>query len=406
MFDIFIKPKKPEISDEQRAYFENQFHWLLENFGKELLNKKTLIPDKTNFPFAFDGSEKPVWKALEIVCKQLELDPTQIHLDFYSEGAREINAGVQSFYLQGEETEKFAGGLYWGKAEDGKYHIWINNNLLKSPEGLVATLAHELAHARLLGGKKLHAKYDRDHELLTEIFCVFSGFGIFNAGQAFQINKGYDGWSYQYAGYLKQQSWGYLLALYAFMRNEKDPGWIKFLPSSLKNDFKASIYLLTKTGAGENFLNSHWQNTNSIKSMEVINLSGEWIKQSIYGEGYDEEHYDKALLTEMFLEDNNGRFSGNAKDTEGVGIQNAHARIEGSFRNPAINFSLEYVFSDTISEEGVILCKAENENFTVYYNGYYSSFLQAFIGEWEIRKTDEKGEYLDGSGTWEMKRKP
>ena len=120
MFDIFSKPKKPEISDEQRAYFENQFHWLLENFGKELLKKKALIPDKTDFPFAFDGSEKPVWKALEIVCNQLDLDPTQIHLDFYSEGAREINAGVQSFYLQGEETEKFAGGLYWGK---GRWEI-------------------------------------------------------------------------------------------------------------------------------------------------------------------------------------------------------------------------------------------------------------------------------------------
>lgn len=406
MFGIFNAPKEPEISGEQRAYFENQFHWLLENFGKELLNKKTLIPDRTNFPLMFDGSEAPAWKTMEIVCKQLDLDPKDIHLDFYSEGERVLNAGAETFYLQGADTEKFAGGLYWGRGEDGKYHIWINSDLLKNPQALVATLAHELAHAHLLGGNKLHAKYDHDHELVTEMFCVFSGFGVFNASQAFQINKGYDGWSYQFAGYLKQQSWGYLLALYAFLREEEDPAWLKFLSLSLKKDFKTSMKWLSTTEAGSKFLSAKWKNNYNSTAMENSDLNGEWIKQCIYGPVYTAELAGQALLSELILTENEGSLTGTAKDFDGKGMQNTEAIIEGTIRFDAIKFTLTYIFSDKINEDGVLVKRSEKPNYPVYYNGYYSAFLDAFIGEWEIRINDsEHGERSMGSGTWEMKRK-
>lgn len=408
MFGIFSTPREPEITVEQRAYFENQFHWLIENFGKGFLDKKMLIPDRENFPVMYDGSEEPAWKTLEIICRQLDLDAKEIHLDFYSEGAREINAGPQTFYLQGGKTEKFAGGLYWGRAEDGKFHIWINKGLLKNPQALVAILAHELAHAHLLGGHKLHAKYDHDHELVTEIFCVFSGFGIFNATQAFQINKGFDGWSYQYAGYLKQQSWGYLLALYALLREEEeeDPFWLKFLSPSLKKDFKTSMKWLTTTEAGSKFLSAKWKNNYNSTEMENSKLNGEWIKQCIYGPVYDQELAGQVLLSEIILNEKDGRLTGTAKDVDGKGMQNAEAIIEGTIRFDAIKFTLTYIFPDKITEDGVLVRRSEKESYPVSYNGYYSAFLDAFIGEWDIRKTDpEHGERSFGSGTWEMKRK-
>ena len=407
MFGIFSKTKKPEIRDEQRSYFENQFHWLLENFGKDLINKKTLIPDRNDFPVMYDGSEGPAWKTLEIVCTQLDINPNEIHLDFYSEGKRELNAGSQSFFLQGSDTEQYAGGLYWGRAEDGKYHVWINKNLLKNPQGLVATLAHELAHARLLGEKKLHAKYDRDHELITEMFCVFSGFGLFNASQAFQINTVYDGWSYQSAGYLKQQSWGYLLALYSFFRNEENPDWSKYLSMSLKKDFNTSMKWLSKTDAGEKFISAKWKNIANSNNMDKIDLDGEWLKQCIYGSGYDDNLAGQALLTQLILAERDGHITGTAKDVGGKGAQTADAIIEGTIRYDSISFTLSYVAKDKISPDGIILKRAEKINNKVVYNGYYSSFLNAFIGEWEVRVFEEDGgDSFGGSGTWEMKRNP
>lgn len=406
MFKFFRSASKPEIPDEHRLYFENQFHWLLENFGEGLLTKPIKVPDKSDFPIVFKGEEEQAWETLKIVCAQLDIDSNEVHLDFYSDGKRDINAGVETFYLQASRKAKFAGGLYWGRAEDGKFHIWLNRTALKSPEQLVALLAHELAHARLLGEHKLHTKYDKDHELITEMFCVFSGFGIFNALQAFQINKGFDGWSYSWAGYLRQQSWGYLLALYAYLRNEEKPDWLKFLTPSLKKDFTVSMRWLTETDAGKKFLEAKWKNNYSTNPMENSNLSGEWLKQSTYGPSYGEEYAGKTMLSEMSLKDDEGRFVGTAKDIDEAGIQNVEITIEGTIRNNAIEFSLTYIFLDKVSEDGIILRKAEKEPYTVSYNGYYSPFLHVIIGEWEIRKdVPGKGKSIYGKGTFEMKRK-
>jgi hypothetical protein len=405
MFNFFRSVSEPEVSKEHRHYFENQFHWLIENFGEELLTKEIKIPDQTDFPIVYAGTETPAWKTLNIICAQMDIDPDEIHLDFYSEGINEINAGPQNIYLQASRKSKYANGLYWGRGEDGKYHIGVNNNLLKNPEGLVGTLAHELAHARLLGEKKLHSKYDKDHELITEMFCVFSGFGIFKALQAFRINKGFDGWSYASSGYLRQQSWGYLLALYAFIRNEENPSWLKFLTPSLEKDFNTSMKWLEQTDAGEKFLAAKWKNNYSENPMENINLSGEWLKQSTYGSSYSEKYAGKTHLSEVVLKDDEGQFSGTAKDMDGAGVQNADAIIKGTIRNNSIEFSLTYNFSDKVNEEGIIVRKAEKEPYTVSYNGYYSPFLNVIIGEWEIRLPDQgKQKMIGGRGTFEMKR--
>ena len=54
--------------------------------------------------------------------------------------------------------------------------IEINNSTIKHPESFLSTLCHELAHI-LLQQIRVHADIDNDEELLTDMLCVFLGFG-------------------------------------------------------------------------------------------------------------------------------------------------------------------------------------------------------------------------------------
>lgn len=54
--------------------------------------------------------------------------------------------------------------------------IEINNSTLKHPESFLSTVCHELAHI-LLQQIRVHADFDNDEELLTDMVCVFLGLG-------------------------------------------------------------------------------------------------------------------------------------------------------------------------------------------------------------------------------------
>jgi len=127
--------------------------------------------------------------------------------------------------------------LYFGRNEQGKYEILIEKKNLTNPENLVATLAHEFAHIKILGEKRLEI----NDEPLTDLTPVVFGLGIFNANSSFREHKSFDSYGHNSIGYLQQREWGYALALYAFFRQEENPGWIKFLTPNIKSDFKKSM---------------------------------------------------------------------------------------------------------------------------------------------------------------------
>ncbi len=140
-----------------------------------------------------------------------------------------------------DSEDKFSAGLYFDKNEQGKYEIFIEKKNLLNPENLVATLAHEFSHIKILGEKRL----DFNDEALTDLTTVVLGVGIFNSNSAFKEHKTYNSYGYSSIGYLKQREWGYALALYAYYRKEENSDWIKFLTPNLKSDFKKSMNFIS-----------------------------------------------------------------------------------------------------------------------------------------------------------------
>ncbi len=243
MFGLFKKrdPNFCPVPEDVRLWIEDGVLFLLGIFNEEKIkNRKILTPHINDFPITFNSDEQTAFDVLKIVSKQMEVDVNEIELEFYEDGLTEISSGHfmgQPLYLGSYEDSKESAGLYSGKQENGKYLISLERRNLLEPDNMIATLAHEIAHIKLLGENKM----DDNDEELTDLTTVIFGLGIFNANTSFQTFKGFEmnGWSK--AGYLKQMEWGYALALLAHIREEKDPNWISFLTPNIKVDFKQSI---------------------------------------------------------------------------------------------------------------------------------------------------------------------
>jgi hypothetical protein len=240
MFAFFKKKKNNcPVSEDVRLWLENSLIWLIQQFGENKIRSvKTLLPLQKDFPaITFNGSEQMAHDLLSVVAKQMDTDPEKIKLDFYNEQLLEIRAET-GFTLFGQqyEDQNYSSGLYAGKNANDKYSIGIEIGQLKQPDKIIATLAHEIAHIKILGEGRLK----QNDEFLTDLTTVFFGLGIFNANSSFQQYSSSDGWAYSTQGYLPQQDWGYALALYAYIRQEKKPDWVRHLTPNIRSDFKKS----------------------------------------------------------------------------------------------------------------------------------------------------------------------
>ncbi|MCG7856948.1 hypothetical protein MD537_08220 [Flavihumibacter sediminis] len=242
MFGLFSNKNNNvcPLDEEMRLWMENAFLWLATQFGQDtILSKKVLAPTPQDFPIRYDGSQTSLIKTAEIVATQMDINIDEVNLQTYDENIKAFDGGMgHRLFTEVDKTsnEKLAAGLYFDKNKNGKYGIFIEQANLSQPENLVATLAHEFSHIKILGEKRL----DFNDEQLTDLTPVILGFGIFNANASFRFYQGSDGWGHNSVGYLKQQEWGYALALYAYYREEQSPEWVKHLTKNIQSDFKKS----------------------------------------------------------------------------------------------------------------------------------------------------------------------
>lgn len=115
---------------------------------------------------------------------------------------------------------------------------------------LVGTLAHELAHQRLLGeGRYRHGSFD--NELLTDLTAIFFGFGVFLANNPRKSTGKLGKWpgtDLHRPEYISEPLLGYALAHIAWFRNEDRPNWARSLRWAQRGAFNQGLRFLQKTG--------------------------------------------------------------------------------------------------------------------------------------------------------------
>jgi hypothetical protein len=121
---------------------------------------------------------------------------------------RRVRHGGAASAVGGAGGTEAAG--HW-QVRDGSTVVTIQLAQARKPVALVATIAHELGHERLLGESRIDPSR-RDGEPLPDLFTVFFGMGIFTANAAFEFRRSHQGYWTSRLGYMKEAMYGYALA--------------------------------------------------------------------------------------------------------------------------------------------------------------------------------------------------
>lgn len=229
------------IDSEAQAWVDGRMGWLAQQFGLDTWKRAVLIePTDKFFPDRFDGTEQAVQRMLAHVCAYMHVDPSIVALCV-------CDNDPESDPKEGEEPPAFEPGKGHHYRAEGKNVIAILNSDLDDPMDLVATIAHELAHLRLIEARR-STGHDQDHEPLADLATVFFGLGIFTANSTCRFKQWHRGrprdWKMDCPGFLTEQGFGYALGLWTIIRNQENPPWERHLRPDVRTYLRQAIRYL------------------------------------------------------------------------------------------------------------------------------------------------------------------
>jgi hypothetical protein len=148
---MFGKPKL-KISDEAREMLDERIEWIVSEFGIDYWKNRNIVLDTDLFTMDLVGLEEN--ELLEAIANKvmahMDVDPdkVQFELSVFDQSRRVMKGFVQS----GTPGSPSSGRYY---EKDGRVLIEIEDSQLSSPISLVATIAHELCHYKLLFEKRI-----------------------------------------------------------------------------------------------------------------------------------------------------------------------------------------------------------------------------------------------------------
>ncbi|HEY0474079.1 MAG TPA: hypothetical protein VGD34_20560 [Kribbella sp.] len=230
------KPKCP-VRVEEQLWIEESLDWFVDEFGEEVLRRPVVVPEWSYFPAGYSGSEDDVRAVFASVCARVEVPPERVVFELEPEEPDEL---LEVLPTLSRESKDAAG--HW-QQRDGATVVTVQLRQAREPVALVATIAHELGHERLLGESRIDASR-RDGEPLTDLFSVFFGFGIFSANAAFEFRSSDRSYQTSKLGYLTEAMYGYALARYAWLRGETSPAWAAHLDTNPRTYLKDGLRFL------------------------------------------------------------------------------------------------------------------------------------------------------------------
>jgi tetratricopeptide (TPR) repeat protein len=168
------------------------------------------------------------------------ISTNRVELRFYKVGDRRL---LNYF----KDDWAGAAGLYQEREE--RAVVQIEESQFSDPLALVVTFAHELAHVRLLGDRRLQ-RDEADGELVTDLLTVFLGFGVFLANAASRSTM-YLGLGTSRGtvkrGYLNDAEFAYALAILAWLQDQGEPPWASLLRPNVREPMLEAIRWLAQT---------------------------------------------------------------------------------------------------------------------------------------------------------------
>ena len=122
--------------------------------------------------------------------------------------------------------------------------------LANDPMKLIAVLAHEVAHLRLLGFKQSLPGGRDANERATDLATVALGYGLFGANCAFNFERHHDpvlqGWQCARLGYLDEREWVFALSVWLALTARDGGAAKRYLKPHLYADLRAATARLAR----------------------------------------------------------------------------------------------------------------------------------------------------------------
>jgi len=237
---------KLPVTEDEREWVDDGFDRLSRMLGRNrMLDCAIVQPTDEFFPDTYDGSESALENLFRRVCTYMRVDRKTVELAVIPD-----THDFRELLPEYRHASNDPAGLHFGGESNGELPVVALKAVLRQdPLAAVATLAHELGHVILLGGR--HMSHDtEDMEPMTDLVTVFLGLGIFTANAArrfkqYENDRRY-GWSMKRLGYLPEVVYGYALARFARERGEERPEWTGHLSTNLKTYFRQSAAWLER----------------------------------------------------------------------------------------------------------------------------------------------------------------
>jgi tetratricopeptide (TPR) repeat protein len=277
MFGLFNKKTyQPSVTPEDKDWIEKNITWFIEVFGIDKLKEQPFIlPTAGNFPYDNIKDIEQFQKLFEQLCKYWDLNPNEIVIKFFDDFK---SKQWETLIPHGEFKEP--SGLYNQiyTTDKKRFNIQLAKSNLDNPQLLIAVLAHELAHVKLLGGNYLNNN-DPDLGPLTDLACIYFGFGIFvaNSAQTKDIN-----WISR-TGYLPNQLISYTNALLCYISEQEADKYYSVLNGNTIDLFKKDF----------NFLRTTNDTTLIKENISAIDLNFKLGKQ--IADGFEKRKYTEAI---------------------------------------------------------------------------------------------------------------
>jgi hypothetical protein len=237
-----FRPKCP-VPPREQAWIEKMLLWCVDQLGDPPLRRPVVEPTDSFFPGGYLGTERDVLRTVEQVRAHLGISADRIAVEVAVD--RELPGeldGMPPFPVR----RAVVAGDY--QQREGRGLIRIDPAQAGDRARLVAVAAHELCHELLLGQGGVPGADGEDHEPLTDLLTVYTGFGVFTANAAFDFQASNVGWRTRTLGYLTEAMFGYALACYAWMRGEvrPKPAWAGFLDANPRGYLAQGVRFLER----------------------------------------------------------------------------------------------------------------------------------------------------------------
>lgn len=213
------------VSDRAAQWIEESLAWLSGEFGEGSLRGDVLRIEWAAAALNGVAVGDRLACLAPLIAKRMNLDESKLTLTVVPDAGSLGMLGE----APGLTSTSGAAGTY--DVHSGSPTITISESQLDNPVSLIATIAHEFAHVRLLGEQRMD-RARPDMEQMTDLAVVFFGLGIFTANAAFDFTQSSTGWRRSELGYLGEAMLGFALAVYAGMRGESEPAWASDLETN------------------------------------------------------------------------------------------------------------------------------------------------------------------------------